>query len=404
MRSPKDLCQRHQRIDEYCIYLRLSSDYARDENLALASFNEYQSPTELDSREKDREKVAQTIGVRPTDTNKVDVFMRCPSLKELPPAPPKKNGWPWTEASSRPPDLMPDGSAWPRISVVTPSYNQGEFIEETIRSVLLQGYPNLDYIIIDGGSTDSSVQIIKKYEPWLTFWTTEKDNGQADAINKGLDRATGEIANWLNSDDLLYIGALKRVALAYCADKTADLYNGSAVRIDREGNYGTAYDARPLSVEKAFQGKIPLPQPAIFFKRGSWAQHGKLKNFYYAIDTDLFLSCIVSGHSRLISGPPVALMRIHEDAKTAKTSALRPMFLERYEIFSRLSRDPKTPIHITRHINYGLNRESLRLARVTLKDKGGWSQALLWFFRAVKYSPKKTLYWIPHVLLGNFYK
>lgn len=331
--------------------------------------------------------------------------MRCPTLSELPAAAADKFGWPWTEESSRLPDFMPDGSPWPRISIVTPSYNQGQYIEETIRSVLLQGYPNLEYIVMDGGSTDGSVEIIKEYGRWLDFWISEKDDGQADAINKGLERATGQIANWLNSDDLLYIGALKRVAKAHVSDKTAALYNGSALRIDSEGTYGTPYTARHLLVEDVFEGRVSLPQPAIFFRRDDWLKHGKLKrHLYYAIDTDLFLSCIVAGHSRVISGAPLALMRIHEAAKTAKTGALKPMFLERYEIFSRLSRDPKTPQNIRKHINYGLNRESLRLARVSLTHARTWIEAFLWFLHALRYSPKKTVYRCPQILLGHFHK
>ena len=106
------------------------------------------------------------------------------TLQDLPTPPEDKTGWPWTEQTEVFPDKMPDGSDWPRISIVTPSYNQGQFIEETIRSILLQGYPNLEYIIIDGGSNDNSVEIIKKYEHYLSYWISESDRGQSHAINK----------------------------------------------------------------------------------------------------------------------------------------------------------------------------------------------------------------------------
>src|SRR5262245_25235628 len=143
--------------------------------------------------------------------------MRCPALAELPPAPPGKSGWPWTIESSRLPVRRADGSAWPKVTIVTPSFNQGQFIEETIRSILLQGYPDLEYMVIDGGSTDDSVEIIRKYERWLNYWATENDRGQAHAINKAISRATGEIFNWINSDDPLLPSALSTIASAMSA-------------------------------------------------------------------------------------------------------------------------------------------------------------------------------------------
>src|SRR5437016_13438199 len=148
--------------------------------------------------------------------------MRCPSILDLPPALPGKTGWPWTAGISHLPALRRDHSPWPRISIITPSYNQGRFIEETIRSVLLQGYPNLEYLIIDGGSSDESVEIITKYSPWLAYWVSEKDHGQSDAINRGLRRATGEVVAWLNSDDVPQENSLSTVGHYFAENPGCD--------------------------------------------------------------------------------------------------------------------------------------------------------------------------------------
>src|SRR5258706_9696990 len=136
--------------------------------------------------------------------------MRSPTLRDLPPPPPGKTGWPWTEETQPAADVLPNKAFQrisprisrisPRISIVTPSYNQGRFLEETIRSVLLQDYPNVEYFVIDGGSRDESVDVITKYSPWLAHWESVRDNGQADAINKGFRLATGELVAYLNSD------------------------------------------------------------------------------------------------------------------------------------------------------------------------------------------------------------
>jgi glycosyltransferase involved in cell wall biosynthesis len=147
-------------------------------------------------------------------------------LRDLPAGPPGKTGWPWTEETAPLPATAPGGKSWPRISIVTPNYNYGAYLEAAIRSVILQGYPNLEYFVIDGGSSDRSVEILRKYEPWLTYWESERDRGQTHAINKGLARCTGEVVNWLCSDDMLMPGALEAIGRCFAASPDVDVVLG----------------------------------------------------------------------------------------------------------------------------------------------------------------------------------
>ena len=127
-------------------------------------------------------------------------------------------GWPWdTETAST---AYSNFNFWPKISIITPSLNQVNFLEETIRSILLQNYPNLEFIIIDGGSTDGSIEVIKKYEKWITYWISEKDNGQSHAINKGLLKISGTLFNWINSDDILAPSSLLHIGMSYLKKPT----------------------------------------------------------------------------------------------------------------------------------------------------------------------------------------
>jgi len=179
---------------------------------------------------------------------------------------------------------------YPKISIVTPSYNQGEFIEETILSVINQNYPNLEYIIIDGGSTDSTVEIIKKYEKHITYWVSEKDNGQTDAINKGFKKATGEIYGWLNSDDLLEKGALFKVAEFFNENPEAQVVYGNFRYIDKEGNI--VKNVRETGFHKFLwvYGYNYIPQPSTFWRSELFHRVGGLDETYQcAMDAHLWM-------------------------------------------------------------------------------------------------------------------
>lgn len=257
--------------------------------------------------------------------------MRSPTLSQLPTPQQSNSGWPWAEESPQLPDAMPDGQPWPKISIITPSYNQARFIEKTIRSVLLQGYPNLEYIIVDGGSTDGSIDIIKKYEKWLAYWASEPDRGQSDAINKGFQRATGEIYAWLNSDDYLLKDALENVALAYSASPRAGGWFGTCLQVDTDGN--TLFTASPNRLDAdglADWNENMVIQPACFFSQKAWQKCGPLdEDLHYTMDFDLWLK-IAKGSPIEKVNDVLAAAHIHKDAKMQRATG--QMYAEVYLI------------------------------------------------------------------------
>jgi glycosyltransferase involved in cell wall biosynthesis len=247
--------------------------------------------------------------------------MRCPTLADLRPPPPGKTGWPWTVESPQLPDTMSDGRPWPRICIVTPSYNQGQFIEETIRSVLLQGYPGLEYIIVDGGSTDNSVEIIKKYEPWLSYWVSEKDRGQSHAINKGFRQGSAPFGNWLNSDDVLFPAAIATIGQSIADAPGASYLVGKSEYRDKTGKVVWHHvNVVPTDLDHLllyFDG-VFVPQPSCFFDiELFWRAGGLDERLHYAMDLDLWIKLVSLSPARSIDAV-CSWMRSHEDAKTFK--------------------------------------------------------------------------------------
>lgn len=214
-------------------------------------------------------------------------------------------------------------SALPTISIVTPSYNQAAFLEQTILSVLNQGYPNLEYIIMDGGSTDGSVDIIRKYADRLAYWVSEPDQGQADAINKGWQRSHGEIVAWLNSDDTYEPGALQAATECFVARPDVYLVYGDMNFVDDEGNVFERFHAPDFDLRTFIGDSCYIRQPTTLFRRAALEQVGTLDTrLHYAMDYDLFIRiCARFPVQRL---PHImANFRYHPASKTMSGSATR---------------------------------------------------------------------------------
>lgn len=181
----------------------------------------------------------------------------------------------------------------PRISLVTPSYNQAAFLEAALESVVAQNYPNLEYIVMDGGSADGSVEILRRYEKHFAYWTSKRDAGQSDALNRGFARATGEIFGWLNSDDMLLPNALQMIGAYFAEHPECDFVTGDGMFVNADGTRqvwavrGAPYTLRDLLY---YCDDKYLPQPSVFFSRTAWEQVGGLDvTLHYAMDLDLWL-------------------------------------------------------------------------------------------------------------------
>jgi glycosyltransferase involved in cell wall biosynthesis len=266
-------------------------------------------------------------------------------LEKLPPPPTGRTGWPWTTATEPPPDAAT--VAWPRITVVMPSYQQAAFVEEGLRSVLLQNYPNLEFIVNDGGSRDGSAEIIARYAPFLAHAQSARDGGQGNAINQGFDRATGDILGWLNSDDLYLPGALYAVAREFLRGR-ADIVFGDALNLyedhARALEYWQAYWVRPQFLQ--FGGVIS--SHAVFWRR---TVHARIWDE---------LNCNVDGElwQRLVPGRrlrylplPLGVCRQHGESKSSAEQWKRKWQEDDARIWARHGRPTRNPLYL-RWFNY----------------------------------------------------
>jgi glycosyltransferase involved in cell wall biosynthesis len=287
---------------------------------------------------------------------------------------------------------MPDGSPWPPVSIVTPSYNQGPFIEETIRSVLLQGYPDLEYIIMDGGSTDGTEEIIRKYGPWLAFWVSEKDHGQSHAVNKGWQQSTGEILAFLNSDDIYLPGAIPQAVESLSQANDCAMVYGDGIWIDEASHFLKLQQSGPLDARDLLTGTCSynIPQPTAFMRREALQTIGGLdESLHMAMDYDLWVKLALRYPLRYINGPPWAALRFHASMKTT----LRAMEgrVADLVVLERGLSDLNCPPGLSIKGNKAYARLCLDLAIMHLQNSN-YIFTKEYFIRALKSSLIETMY------------
>ena len=282
--------------------------------------------------------------------------MRSPTLSELP-SPPRRTGWPWTEESRALPEATPDGAPWPLLSVITPSYNQGEFIEETIRSVLLQGYPNLEYIVLDGGSTDGTVDILKKYDRWISHWSSAKDGGQTEALNKGFAMAKGELVGWQNSDDYYDHDAFGPGALASLRFPGDAVFFGENDYVDSSSRFLSKKNV----CFPTYEAMIPWPcisNQSMLFRRSLFDEGLRLnEGFHHYMDYEFFWRLLLAGckfrHVPEMNG----MLRTHENAKGVRGGAVAQA--EGFSIYRSLLVSGKLPRSVEERLLEAMRRECL---------------------------------------------
>lgn len=273
------------------------------------------------------------------------------------------------------------------VSIITPSYNQAKYLEQTLRSVLQQDYPFIEYIVIDGASTDGSVDIIKKYANKLAYWISEKDSGQAEAINKGFARATGGIVAWLNSDDYYLPGAVSAAVKACDENPEAVLVYGNMLAVDENGKPFNALTYKSLTLEDLLCFQI-IGQPAVFMRRSALQKTSGLNpDFHFLLDHLLWIQ--LAQHGKILHvNQTWSAARYHPEAKNRAKAA--EFGREAFRILDVVSRDENlAPVlaKVKRRARASAHRVDSRY----LLDGGLPAQSLAAWFRALFIHPPTAL-------------
>jgi glycosyltransferase involved in cell wall biosynthesis len=286
----------------------------------------------------------------------------------------------------------------PLVTIVTPSYNQARFLEATLRSVLEQDYPNIEYLVVDGASTDNSVEIIRKYADKIAWWVSEKDSGQSDAVNKGLRRARGEIVGWLNSDDVYQPGAIAAAVAAFRFHPEAGVVYGDALAIDADGKTFNLMRARQYSLTDLIALNI-ICQPAAFMRR-SVLEHVEYLNPAYHLLMDNLLWMCMARIAPVVYVPQTwAAARYHDQAKNRTQGAAYGR--EAKVLIDDLNSRPEFAEIIAankKRILAGVNR----FDAFYLTDAGQPGGALRAYGRAFRLHPPTALGDWKHILLAFF--
>ncbi len=260
-------------------------------------------------------------------------------VSDLPSPPGDKSGWPWTVPESNQKIKDENNTELPRISVITPSLNQGQFLEETIRSVLLQDYPNLEYFIMDGGSSDNSVEIIRKYERWISGWVSEQDKGQASALNHAFRGSSGDILCWINSDDNFLPDALWSIAQVF-VEHPNKIILGDVELFSEDGHFKQILQQRNVTYRNMVENwrtELRWAQPGLFIPKILYKQVGEFNsNLRYVFDRDYMCRMLRSAEVFYLH-KPVARFRMHPMSKTVAEAPLwfneQELVTQRYWVY-----------------------------------------------------------------------